>query len=174
MEGEMSALRSITTICATAACALMLAAGGASAQSAANTAVGKWTVNWSFDATPGMAPVGTQEICILAGGTWYSPSFAGWSGRWFQKGMAAAGNGDHVRLTGNYAGNAGNDSFELDFVTVNMMSGPWSEWRDNYAYLGLVRSSFTRAGACTAMKALTPMMLKAAGETKADPMAPKK
>jgi hypothetical protein len=153
-----------------AACALLLAAGGASAQSA-NTPVGQWTLKWAFDNTPGMTPTGgMQTICFLPNGTWYSSSFSGWSGRWFQKGINAAGNGDHVRLAGNYAGNVGNDSFELDFVTVNLMTGPWTEWRDNFVFLAWVRTELTRTGRCTVMKALVPTELKAASETKANPM----
>jgi hypothetical protein len=130
---------------------LLALAGSASAQVAPNNPVGLWVVNWSFDDSAPMAPVGTQTICFLANGTWYSTSYSGWNGLWFQKGNSAAGNGDHVSLNGNYAANVGNDVFQLDFVHVDLMTGPWTEWRDNFVSHYWVRSAFTRKGRCAAL-----------------------
>lgn len=114
--------------CLTAAILALSAAPPAHAQ--INTAVGRWRLSFFNDATPGLAPMAIQDLCILANGTWYSPSFPGWRGRWFQKGTVAAGNGDRVRMLGNYANGVGNDGAEIEFVTVNMMTGAWTEWRD--------------------------------------------
>ena len=152
------------------ACVLILATvNGASAQAPNNPAGFWWTVNWSFDNSAPMAPVGTQQICFLANGTWWSP-FPGWHGRWFQKGNIAAGNGDHVSVNGNYAANVGNDTFQLDFVHVNMMTGPWAEWRDNFVFVAWVRAVLTRAGQCGPEPVLSPTAARAAASTKANPM----
>jgi len=118
-----------------------------------------------------MTPVGTQQLCFLSNGTWYSTSFPAWGGRWFQKGNSAAGNGDHVSVNGNYAASVGNDVFQLDFVHVNMMTGPWAEWRDNFVYVAWVRTVLTRTGNCgPGPKALAPEAARAAAATKANPM----
>jgi hypothetical protein len=138
----------VAALAAIFAIALALANAAAVSAQAPNNPVGAWTLNWSFDNSAGMTPVGSQQICFLSNGTWYSPSFAGWHGLWFQKGNNAAGNGDHVSLNGNYAGNIGNDSFQLDFVTVNLMTGPWAEWRDNFVFVAWIRASLTRTGKC--------------------------
>jgi hypothetical protein len=112
------------------AATLLALASAQPAQAQANTAVGRWRLSFFNDNTPGLAPMAIQDICILANGTWYSPSFMGWRGRWFQKGTVPAGNGDRVRMLGNYANGVGNDGAEIEFVTVNMMTGAWTEWRD--------------------------------------------
>lgn len=95
-----------------------------------NSPVGHWELQGFNDDSPNLSPLATQRICILANGTWYSTTFPDWHGRWFQKGTNAAGSGNRVRLLGNYAGGAGNDSAELDFVNARSMNGPWTEWRD--------------------------------------------
>ncbi len=133
--------------------AAILAAGvlsiPASAQIAPNNPVGLWELHWSFDTSAPMARVGIQDICFLSNGTWFGTTFPAWSGHWFQKGNSAAGNGDHVSMTGNYASNVGNDGFQIDFQDVNAMSGTWSEWRDNFVFLAWVRVSFARLkGTC--------------------------
>lgn len=95
-----------------------------------NTPVGHWELRGFNDDSPNLSLLATQRICILANGTWYSTTFPNWHGRWFQKGNNAAGNGNRVRLLGNYANGVGNDSAELDFVNTRSMNGPWTEWRD--------------------------------------------
>ena len=135
----------------------ILAAGGeAAAQLAPNNPVGLWTAHWAFDTSAPMAQTGTQQVCFLSNGTWFGTTFPAWSGQWFEKGNAAAGMGDHVSASGNYASNVGNDAWQFDFVTVNMMTGPWVEWRDNFAYLAYVRTVFTRTGTCGADMAASP------------------
>ncbi len=95
-----------------------------------NTPVGHWRVTPYMDDSPNLTKGQTQEICFVADGTWYGTMFPNWGGKWFQKGNNAAGNGDRVRLVGNWADGAGNDSAELDFVNRRLMTGPWSEWTD--------------------------------------------
>lgn len=69
--------------------------------------------------TPGQYKIGDQTICLKGGTTkylkWYSPSYAGWGGRWKGK-----------NIFGNYDSGAGNDTLHVD-------SGKalWFEWRDD-------------------------------------------
>ena len=95
-----------------------------------NNPVGHWELRFFNDATPNLSQGATQRICFLANGTWYSTTFPNWGGSWFQKGDNAAGNGNRVRVFGNYAGGVGNDSAELDYVSNRLMTGSWTEWRD--------------------------------------------
>jgi hypothetical protein len=113
-----------------AALALALFVGATVAQASTPTPVGLWRIK-VYDDTNNLGWTGTQDICFLAGGTWFGPAFPGWSGFWFQKGIAAAGNGDHVRLLGNWNAGEGNDSAELDFTNVDLITGFWTEWTDN-------------------------------------------
>jgi hypothetical protein len=46
--------------------------------------VGQWTV--AFYLEPGLTTGASQGICFVAGGTWFSTTFSGWNGDWFQKG----------------------------------------------------------------------------------------
>jgi hypothetical protein len=131
------------------ATAALLAAGQAFAQ--VNNPVGLWTIQSWTDNAAGMPAAGVQDICFLGGptnGTWFSTTFPGWTGLWFQKGAAAAGNGDHLRMLGNYANNVGNDAMEVDFVNGNLMAGPWTEWRDNFVFVAWTRATLTRIGTC--------------------------
>ncbi len=168
MNDRPLALRPLSTF---AAVFLVLALAGITPghAQAPNNPVGKWTLNWSVDKSPGMAPVGSQQICFLANGTWYSPTFSGWHGLWFQKGNNASGNGDHVSMLGNYAGNVGNDAMQLDFVTVNLMAGPWVEWRDNFVFVNWIRAAATRVGPCGPSPNLTAEAEKAAAATSKNP-----
>jgi hypothetical protein len=60
----------------------------------------------------------------------------------------AAGNGDRVRLVGNYAGGDGNDGAELQFINANLMTGTWTEWRDPAStFFVWTTVTLTRAGA---------------------------
>ena len=90
----------------------------------------------------------TQNICFLAGGTWFGTTFPAWAGRWFQKGNNAAGNGNRVRLNGNYAGGVGNDSAEIDFDNLKLMTGAWNEWRDGFPFFVWTRVVLARIGNC--------------------------
>lgn len=135
------------------ACAVLVVALCAAAAPeeavAQNSPVGLWSVTFYNDATPNLNQMATQRICFLANGTWFSTTFPGWAGRWFQRGVNAAGNGDRVRISGNYAGGVGNDSAELDFVHIRLMTGPWTEWRDGFPFLVWTRLAATRIGTCT-------------------------
>jgi hypothetical protein len=130
--------------------ALVLAAGGQAFAQAPNNPVGLWTVQGWVDNAAAMPPAGVQNICFLANGTWFSPTFAGWNGLWFQKGNNAAGNGDRVRIIGNYANNVGNDGAEVDFTNLRLMVGTWSEWRDGFPFVFWGRVTLTRIGNCVA------------------------
>jgi hypothetical protein len=96
---------------------------------AQNSPVGYWRATAYNDNTPNLALLHTQNICFNNNGTWWG-TFPGWSGRWFQKGNNASGNGNRVRLLGNFSGGGGNDSAELDFVNLKLMTGPWTEFLD--------------------------------------------
>jgi hypothetical protein len=122
-------------------------AHAASAQ-APNNPVGLWSVAFFVDDNAGMPQSATQTLCFLTNGTWYSPSFPGWHGRWFQKGNSATGNGDPLSVIGNYATNTGNDSAALGFVSVNLMTGAWNEWQDNFGFINWTHASATRTGKC--------------------------
>jgi hypothetical protein len=114
--------------------ACLLAAGGAAAQPPAptiNSPVGLWKLYSYDDAQAAMPLSGVQEVCFQAGGTWFSPQFPGWGGIWFQKGINGAGNGDRVRVLGNWNQAGGNDSAELDFIHTPLMAGTWTEWTDS-------------------------------------------
>jgi hypothetical protein len=126
---------------------VLVFAGAAVAQASVPTPLGLWRIK-VYDDTNNLAWTGTQDICFLAGGTWFGPGFAGWSGFWFQKGIAAAGNGDHVRLLGNWNGGEGNDSAELDFTNVDLMTGPWTEWTDNDSSKLWDRAMLCYLGSC--------------------------
>jgi hypothetical protein len=119
----------IPRVAAVLALALALFAGAAGAQP--NSAIGLWNVVAHDDTNPGMPIVGAQQVCILGNGTWYSPTYPGWAGVWYQKGFAGApGLGNRVRLLGNWQPGAPfADAAELDVIHLTMMTGPWTEWR---------------------------------------------
>jgi len=123
--------------------AFVLGLGSVAYAQAGNTPVGRWSLTAYNDNTPNMSTMATQTVSFFANGTW-TGSFPGWGGRWFQKGVNAAGNGDRVRIVGNYANGVGNDSAEIEFHNVNHMDGAWSEWRDNYVFLAWARVVLTR------------------------------
>lgn len=110
------------------ALALTLSSGAAWAQP--NNPVGLWNVVAHSDTAPAMPITGVQRVCFLANGTWFSPTYPGWAGVWFQKGFAGApGLGNRLRLAGNWSPGAPfADSAELDFIHLNLMTGPWTEW----------------------------------------------
>lgn len=159
-KGRSVAMSVLVNVCV--GTALLSAANDSFAQSAPNNPVGLWRLEWSWDNTAPMVNNSFWNICFLPNGTWYSgptmPFFSGWHGLWFQKGDNAAGIGDHVSMVGNYAANVGNDVFQMDFVHVNLMTGTWAEWRDNFVTHYWDRAMLTRAGTC---KAQTPAEQKA-------------
>jgi hypothetical protein len=109
--------------------AIALFAGAAGAQP--NNPVGLWNVVAHDDTNPFMPITGAQQVCFLANGTWFSPTYPGWGGVWFQKGFAGApGLGNRLRLLGNWGGGPPfSDSAELDFIHLDLITGPWTEWR---------------------------------------------
>jgi hypothetical protein len=130
------------------ALAIGLSVSGIASAQAPNNPVGLWSVTFYNDNTPNLATMATQNICFVAGGTWYGTTFPAWAGRWFQKGNNAAGNGNRVRLDGNYAGGVGNDSAEIDFDNLKIMTGAWNEWRDGFPFFVWTRVILTRLGTC--------------------------
>ena len=66
---------------------LILASGTALAA----TPVGQW--NYKAFNEPDLEKGPLHGICFVADGTWYSTTFTGWSGQWYQ-------NGDRIRFYG--------------------------------------------------------------------------
>jgi hypothetical protein len=126
--------------------AIGLGASGTASAQAPNNPVGLWSVTFYNDNTPGLTQMATQNICFVVNGTWYGTTFPSWGGRWFQKGNNAAGNGNRVRLDGNYASGVGNDSAEIDFVHLKLMTGAWNEWRDGFPFFVWTRVLLTKLG----------------------------
>lgn len=109
-----------------------------------NTAVGLWRVTAFNDVSPNLDFQAIQDICIRPDGTWHGTTFPNWFGRWFQKGLSGAGNGNHVALVGNFIDADGNDTFELDFVNSDLMTGTWREWTDGFSFVVWLRANFAR------------------------------
>jgi hypothetical protein len=86
---------------------------------------GQWTA--TFNSEVGKGTGVTQGICIQAGRTWFSTTFANWSGKWYLK-------GNDLHLQGNYAAGAGNDAFELTRITSGLVTGYFQEWRDDNSF----------------------------------------
>ena len=129
-----------------AALVIGLSMAGTAFAQAPNNPVGLWSLTFYNDNTPNLAQMATQNICFVANGTWYGTTFPAWGGRWFQKGNNAAGNGNRVRIMGNYASGVGNDSAEVDFVNLRLMTGAWNEWRDGFPFFVWTRVTLTRIG----------------------------
>ena len=122
------ALLGTLLVCST----ITVAAANVARAAAMNSPVGPWSFSYWKDDDPAMPPLGGQSICVLANGTWYSQNNS-MAGRWFQKGGGASGNGDRVRLLGNWgiAGRPnGNVAMELDFVNTDFVTGTLTIWRD--------------------------------------------
>jgi hypothetical protein len=103
----------------TVAIFLILAAGTALAASP----VGQW--DFKGFSMPDLKPGPLQGICFVAGitnsdgtlsGIWYSTTFAGWSGQWFQ-------NGDRIRFYGT-TGSVSTAEFG-QFISNNRFSGEY-------------------------------------------------
>jgi hypothetical protein len=94
---------------------------------------GQWTLTFYSEVGLGN---GTQGICIQDGGTWYSDTFSGWSGKWYRR-------ANDIHLQGNYASGAGNTAFELNLITSSLLTGYWQDWRDNNSLNNFLRVKFT-------------------------------
>ena len=171
-------------IAAAAACLLFLAYP---CHAQINTPVGYWRLTFYADNTPNFSTFATQHICFYPNGTWEG-TFPGWHGLWFQKGLNASGNGDRVRLVGNYAGGLGNDGAELDFINLQipgnlviprkLMTGTWTEWRDvplnfssSFRFWGKVTFTFEQED-CPKLKEAAAQTDKDDGRNPTDLAAP--
>ena len=80
----------------------------------------------------------TQEICLQAAGTWYSPTLSGWTGLWVVTGK-------DTHIFGNYDSGTGNDS-----IVVKGKSASWTEWKDGLGFQNVIDpASFEKSGSCT-------------------------
>lgn len=120
-----------------AAFLLLAASSVASAQGANSPLTGtQWQAIPFIDNTPLMTQGTTQFICFRANGTYFGVNgFGGqaWSGRWDQKGGNAAGNGDEIRLRGNFSAGAGNEGASGHFVSLSIISFKWEQFIDGPA-----------------------------------------
>jgi len=68
----------------------------------------------------------TNEICLAAGGSWYSPTYSGWVGQWEVIGNSTFiwGNFTYEQYQGY--GNASR--------VIKGKSGTWTEWLDDLTY----------------------------------------
>jgi hypothetical protein len=92
---------------------------------------GEWNAVYFND--QGWARGGSEQICFVADGTWYSTTFPAWGGHWFRK-------GDRVMMSGNWDGGLGNNGIVLQMISRSRMTGvniqfrdgsspsPWSLW----------------------------------------------
>jgi hypothetical protein len=99
--------------------------------------VGQWNMTFYYD-DQGFTQGGTEGLCFEGGpskGTWYSTTFAGWSGDWWRKG----GNSDIVMLKGNYDSGLGNDGAVLELISVSLMTGSMVQWRDDTSYVDWIK-----------------------------------
>jgi hypothetical protein len=72
---------------------------------------------------PGLYDINaTQEICLQAAGTWYSPTLANWTGQWVVAGV-------ETHIFGNYNAGSVNDS-----IVVHGKKGSWTEWSDSLSF----------------------------------------
>ncbi len=94
---------------------------GTAANAMAASPVGQWTVTFYSD--PNLAPTGTQGICYLANGTWFSTTFSNWKGDWFEK-------GDRFRWYGRTA-SALATAFFGQFISNTSFSGEFATFRSS-------------------------------------------
>jgi hypothetical protein len=92
---------------------------------------------------PGLYDVdGKQDICLVEGGTWYSPTLANWTGNWEIE------NKD-LHIWGNYL-KTGTETVN-DSIIVKGKNGSWTEWSistgDVFQSI-LDPITFTSAGKC--------------------------
>ena len=98
---------------------------------------GLWTATYYSEVSGGS---GTQGICIVADGTWYSTTFPAWSGKWYRK-------GNDVHIHGNYAAGAGNDAWELTRISNSLITGYWQEWSDDGTFDNYLTVRFNKDSA---------------------------
>ena len=117
----------------------------------------KWSFKAYDDASPAHTQlVAAQDICFEYNGTsgnhqlytWYSETFAGWSGRAVQE-------GDQIFIHGDFANGAGHSSIQLDTLvapTIYGSAGTWQEWRHdskNGSTVSFAKTRALREGNCT-------------------------
>ena len=117
----------------------------------------KWSFKAYDDASPAHTQlVAAQDICFEYNGTsgnhqlytWYSETFAGWSGRAVQE-------GDQIFIHGDFANGAGHSSIQLDTLvapTIYGSAGTWQEWRHdskNGTTVSFAKTRALREGNCT-------------------------
>lgn len=128
---------SLSRIVVLAAALLLVTVASASAQGANTPLTGtQWQAIPFVDNAPLMNQGTTQFICFRANGTYFGVNgFGGqaWSGRWDQKGGNAAGNGNEIRLRGNFSAGLGNEGASGHFVALNIISMKWEQFTDGPA-----------------------------------------
>ncbi len=80
---------------------------------------------------------GSQQICLVAGGTWYGETFPSWGGDWRVGPVGGGGDLGDTFIWGNYASGAGNDSMVVSGTKV-----AWTEWRDDESFTNVLFGSF--------------------------------
>lgn len=114
--------------------ALSLGAGLLSGAAFAASPVGLWKVTFYLE--PGLTLGASQNICFLAGGTWYSTTFSNWKGDWFQKGDRLRWYGRTSSLgTAEFGQFIANRSFGGEFAHFNASgtsTPPLTSSRGNY------------------------------------------
>lgn len=129
---------------------------------------------WSFKAYDDAAVdqnqlVAAQKICFEYAGvsgnhqlyTWYSATFAGWSGKAVQE-------GDKIYLHGDFAKGNGHSSIQMETLVeppIHGSAGTWQEWRDDGqggVTVSFAKTRALRTGNCTITAAeaaaLPPLM----------------
>ena len=99
---------------ALAAASLLIGVGAAQA---APSPVGQWRVTFFLE--PNLTTGATQNICFKADQTWYSSTFPGWKGYWYQDGIRLRWNGSAgVSATGAFG----------QFDSPTLQSGEAGAW----------------------------------------------
>ena len=96
--------------------------------------VGQWNVTFYND-DAGFTQGATQGICFEGGpskGTWYSTTYAGWSGDWWRKG----GISEVIMFHGNYDSGAGNSAAKVELINTSSMAGSSMTWGDSGSSTG--------------------------------------
>lgn len=115
----------------------------ASAQAA--PPVGQWNMTFYYD-DQGFAQGGTEGLCFEGGpskGTWYSTTFAGWSGDWWRKG----GSSNVILLKGNYESGLGNDGAKIELISLSLMTGSMVQWRDDNSVIQWIQVRLNKQSA---------------------------
>jgi hypothetical protein len=133
-KGVSHMFKTILTLTAVIMLTLVPAAWGA----AGNTPVGIWSGDVHNDEDSNFVPIGIQGrlMCFQPDGIWYMIDDPAIKGRWFQKGISGAGNGNHVRILGHGRDQYGtpggsNQTAEVSFIHNDLMTGHAIGWVDN-------------------------------------------